>query len=52
LWVCGFYQYFSTDVLLRIKVALLRNICFAKKKGFSQEEIKVLIRGKGLTMMR
>jgi hypothetical protein len=43
---------FSIDVLLRIKVALLINICFAKKKGFSQEEIKVLIRGKGLTTMR
>ncbi len=44
-WVGRFCQ--EVDVLLGIKVVLLKKICFPKKKKFSQEQIEVLIRGKG-----
>jgi len=44
-WVGRFCQ--EVDVLLGIKVVLLKKICFSKKKKFSQEQIEVLIRGKG-----
>jgi hypothetical protein len=37
--------------LLGLKVVLLKNICFSKRKRFSQEQIEVLPKGRGLPII-